>query len=373
MEAEDRFIIKRLANLPMPMVVLVSLVSMIGVVMLYSAAQGSLEPWAGRHFTRFLVGFICMITVATIDIRFWFRNAYIIYVFALAFLAMVEVMGFIGMGAQRWVNIAGVNFQPSEIMKIAVVLALARYFHSLHLNNIQKLSILVIPGILVIVPVVLILKQPNLGTAVVTAMVAVAIFFMSGINIRKFVIAGIAGGACLPVIWNYMHDYQKKRVLTFLDPEADPLGAGYNIIQSKIAIGSGGIFGKGFLQGSQSQLSFLPEKQTDFIFTMLTEEFGLIGGLGIIIIYASIIILGIRIAVQCDSHFGKLAAFGIVTAMFMHVFINMAMSMGMIPVVGVPLPLLSYGGSNLIATLIGIGFVLNAHVHRETHVERALT
>jgi rod shape determining protein RodA len=372
MSSEGNFLISRFFKTPWGFVGLVTFLGFIGVAMLYSAAQGSIDPWAERHLKRFIVGFIAMIIIGVVNIKFWFRYSYLIYFVALGFLIMVEVMGFIGMGAQRWINIAGFNFQPSELMKVAVVLVLARYFHNLHLNNLQQLKVLMVPLLIVALPVMLILKQPNLGTATIISMMSVALFFAAGVSIKKFIFAGVLGAASLPVIWHFMHSYQKRRVLTFLDPEADPLGAGYNIIQSKIAIGSGSFWGKGFLQGTQSQLSFLPEKQTDFIFTMLAEEFGLIGGLVLLATYAGVIILGIRIAVNCYSHFGKLMGFGIITMMFLHIFINMAMTMGMIPVVGVPLPLLSYGGSNLLATLIGFGFVLNAHIHSKVKVGKEI-
>lgn len=371
MKKDDSFIIRKFMGIPWGYAGLVTVLSLMGIVMLYSAAQGNMDPWASQHAKRFILGFFIMIVVAMVDIRFWFRYAYVIYGVALISLILVAIMGSIGMGAQRWINIGGFTIQPSEFTKISLILVLARYFHSLHLNNLQQLRVLLYPAILVVLPVILILKQPNLGTASITAFLSVGIFFAAGISIRKFLFAGVAGGALLPVAWHFMHDYQKQRVLTFLNPESDPLGAGYNIIQSKIAIGSGGFFGKGFMYGSQSQLSFLPEKQTDFIFTMLNEEFGFVGGVGVIILYGALILLGIRIAMECHSHFGKLAAFGISTMIFLHVFINMAMTMGLLPVVGVPLPLLSYGGSNLLSSLAGLGFVMNAHIYRDTRVDRS--
>lgn len=372
MSNEDSFLINKFLKLSWVFVALVVLMCLIGVAMLYSAAQGNFDPWAARHFKRFLLGLFLMLSIAVIDIRVWFKYSYYIYGLAVFLLILVEVMGYIGMGAQRWINIGGFNLQPSELMKIAIILVLSRYFHCLHLNNIHKISVLFIPVILTAIPVVLILKQPNLGTATIITFMAVAMFFVAGISIKKFIIAGVLGVSSLPVIWNFMHVYQKKRVLTFLNPEADPLGSGYNIIQSKIAIGSGGITGKGFLEGSQSQLSFLPEKQTDFIFTMLSEEFGFIGGIFLIMLYASIIILGIRMAIQCHSYYGKLMTYGVMTMLFLHIFVNIAMTMGMIPVVGVPLPLLSYGGSNLLAVMIGLGFVLNTQIHEKTHLDRAI-
>lgn len=349
---------------------LITIVSCIGFTILYSAAKGSLEPWAIRQIVRFAVFFPIMIAIAIVDVRFWLRHAYTIYILSLLMLIVVEVAGHTAMGATRWLRIGPVNLQPSEFMKLALVLALARYFHTINLEDVGRVSYLLLPLLMVLVPVLLILKQPNLGTALITTMISGAIFFASGVRLWKFglVIAGAVSS--IPIAWKFMHDYQKKRVMTFLNPESDPLGDGYNIIQSKIAIGSGGLTGKGFLNGSQSQLEFLPEHQTDFIFTTFAEEFGFIGGLSMLAMFALIITMGLLIAIRCHNHFGRLVATGITTMFFVHVFINVGMNMGMLPVVGTPLPLLSYGGTILITIMIGFGFLLNAYVHRDVHVDR---
>ncbi|NDF12744.1 MAG: rod shape-determining protein RodA [Proteobacteria bacterium] len=368
---DETRLLAKFSQLHFGLIFLVCAVSAAGFAMLYSAAGGSWEPWAGRQLSRFLMCIPVVLFIAVTDIRLWFKYAYKAYFIGLALLIIVELIGFVGMGAQRWVNVGGVNFQPSEMMKIFLVLALARYFHTIHQQNTPHLAFLIPPGIMIVVPVALVLIQPNLGTSFVILMTGIGIMFLAGIGWKKFVFAGCVGLACLPLLWANMHDYQKRRVFTFMNPESDPLGSGYNIMQSKIAIGSGALTGKGFMEGSQSQLSFLPEKETDFIFTVLSEEFGFMGSMTILALYLGIVLVCLRIALRSDSYFGKLIAGGIAIILFLHVFINMAMVMGLIPVVGLPLPLLSYGGSSMISMLIAIAFVLNVYVHQEVPVRRA--
>lgn len=355
----------RLRELHWPLVFIVLLLNIIGIAILYSAAEGSMDPWASRQAARFLMMVPVMLIIALVDIQFWVRVSYWLYGMGLFLLLIVAVVGVMGMGAQRWVNVGGVNFQPSEYMKVALVLALARYYHFVHANEVSRPMVMGPVFLLMLIPAAFILKQPNLGTATILILTGAGVMFLAGVTWKLFA-AGIVGGvSALPVVWHFLHDYQKRRVYTFLDPESDPLGAGYNIMQSKIAIGSGGFFGKGFLEGSQSQLNFLPEKQTDFIFTMFAEEFGMVGGIFILLLFALTIAIGFRIAIASRNQFGRLVAGGISTVMFIHLFINVAMVMGLIPVVGVPLPFLSYGGSVLIAMMIGYGFVLNAYVYRD--------
>ena len=361
-----------LRDLNWPITILVCTLCMIGVAVLFSAANGEMDPWASRHLTRFLFMLPVMILIALVDIQFWVRMAYWIYAGGVGLLIVVELVGIFGKGAQRWVSVGGTSFQPSEFMKVALVIALARYYHFVHAGEVNRPLVLAVPLMMIAVPAVLILHQPNLGTATIVCLTGAAVMFLAGLSWYYIIAAGVAGLSAIPVIWSLMHDYQKKRVFTFLDPESDPLGAGYNIMQSKIAIGSGGVFGKGFLQGSQGQLSFLPEKQTDFIFTMLTEEFGMMGGFFILFLYSALIFLGFRVALNSHSQFGRLVSGGISTVLFIHLFINCAMVMGLIPVVGVPLPFLSYGGSVLMAMMVGYGFVLNAHVYRNTGTFRGV-
>ncbi|RPG02515.1 MAG: rod shape-determining protein RodA, partial [Rhodospirillaceae bacterium TMED63] len=261
------------------LILIVTATAAIGVAMLYSAANGSWNPWATRQIARYAVGLVILITVALVDIRLWWRYSYLLYAALLALLAAVEVVGSIGMGAQRWINLGVITLQPSELMKVGLTLALARYFHGVSSEHVRRMPYLFVPLVLIALPSALILKQPDLGTALFLIMIGGAVFFVAGVRLWKFGLVLAAAGAAVPIVWSTLRTYQQRRILTFLDPESDPLGAGYHILQSKIALGSGGFFGKGFMQGSQSHLNFLPEKQTDFIFTMMAEEFGMAGGL----------------------------------------------------------------------------------------------
>jgi len=352
------------------MIFVILLIACFGFAMLYSAANGSWEPWASRQIVRFAVGLGLLFFVAFIDIRHWFRYAYLIYFLALGLLVAVEVMGTIGMGAQRWIDLKIIKLQPSEVMKVAMILALARYFHTLSMEEIARPHYLLIPLAIVAAPAALVLKQPDLGTTMMLMMAAGAVFFAAGVRIWKFAVVLTAAVAAVPVAWQFLHSYQKQRVLTFLNPENDPLGSGYHILQSKIAFGSGGMFGKGFLQGTQAHLNFLPEKQTDFIFTMLAEEFGLTGGLALLGLYILLMIYGVAIAIRSRNQFGRLVAMGLTTNLFLYVFINMAMVMGLIPVVGVPLPLISYGGTAMLTVMAALGLVMSVYIHRDSKISR---
>lgn len=360
----------KLANVSWTFTAVVALVALAGYAMLYSAGGGDHVPWAWRHAVRFGIGFGAMLVVALIDLRFWFRFAYAIYAAALAGLIAVEIAGSINMGAQRWIDLGLFQLQPSEIMKIALVLALARYFHGTFLEDVGRPINLLVPILLVLAPAALVLRQPDLGTAIMLVAGGASVFFVAGVRWWKFAL--VAGGvlAILPVLWSQLHAYQKQRVMTFLDPERDPLGAGYHIIQSKIALGSGGTWGKGFLKGTQSQLSFLPEKQTDFVFTMLAEEAGLIGALVLLGLFMTLITYGFAFALRARSQFGRLLAIGISATVFLYVFINVAMVTGLIPVVGVPLPMISYGGTAMLTVLVGFGLALSAEVHRDVAIPR---
>jgi len=353
-----------------PFVCIVAMIALVGYGMLYSAAGGSHEPWAWRHGTRLCVGIGLMLVIATIDLRVWFRWAYAIYALALLGLIAVEVAGETTMGAQRWIDLGAFQLQPSEVMKIALVLALARYFHASFVEDVARPAHLIVPGLMVVVPVVLVLKQPDLGTAIMLLAGGGALFLLAGVRWWKFATVLGAALAILPVLWQRLHGYQKQRVMTFLDPERDPLGTGYHIIQSKIALGSGGVWGKGFLRGTQSQLSFLPEKQTDFVFTMLGEEAGLIGALGLLLLFLVLVVYGFAFALRARSHFGRLLTLGITATLFLYVFINVAMVTGLIPVVGVPLPMISYGGTAMATVLVGFGLMLGVDVHREIAIPR---
>ena len=361
---------QKLLNIHWFFVLLVAAVAAVGIAMLYSAANGNLQPWASRQAVRFGFGVLVMLTVALIDIRIWLKFAYAFYALSLVLLVMVEVMGFIGMGAQRWIDLGYFNLQPSELMKIALVLALARYFHGLGMEDIGRPTRLLLPILMILLPAALVMRQPDLGTALMLVMAGGGMFFIAGVRLWKFGVVIALALAALPVGWQFLHDYQKQRILTFLDPEADPLGSGYHIIQSKIALGSGGLSGKGFMQGTQGHLRFLPEMQTDFIFTMLAEEFGMIGGLGLIGLYTLLLVYGFAISMRSYSHFGRLVGMGVTITFFLYVFINIAMVMGLIPVVGVPLPLISYGGTAMMTLLIGFGLLMGVWVHRDVVIGR---
>ena len=361
---------QKLLGINWGLVLLISLIAGFGLAMLYSAANASFDPWASRQALRFGIGLAGLIVVAVIDIRIWFRLAYPLYFLTLLLLVVVEVAGEIGMGAQRWIDLGFLQLQPSEVMKIVLVLALARYFHGLGLSDVGRPLFLVPPLLIVVLPAALVLRQPDLGTALMLVMAAGAVFFAAGVRWWKFALVIGAVAAVVPLAWSQMHDYQQQRVLTFLDPASDPLGAGYNIIQSKIALGSGGILGKGFLQGSQSHLNFLPEKQTDFIFTMLAEELGMVGGLLLLGLFLLVFVYGFAIALRSRNHFGRLLALGLTVNLFLYVFINIAMVTGLIPVVGAPLPLVSYGGTAMLSVLFGLGLVIGVSVHRDLRIPR---
>ena len=367
----DLTLLQKLVQINWFLIVLISLIAGVGFAMLYSAANGNIDPWASRQMLRFAAGLGLMLLIALIDVRVWLRHAYLIYATALLLLIAVEVMGVAGMGARRWINLGLFHLQPSEVMKIALVLALARFYHGLHPEEIGRIRWLVVPAGLILVPVALVMRQPDLGTAILLVLTATAIMLLAGVRLWKFAAAFGASVLAIPLAWRFMlHSYQKDRVLTYLNPERDPLGAGYHIMQSKIALGSGGLFGKGFMQGTQSHLAFLPERQTDFIFTMLAEEFGLVGCLGLLSLYVLVIAYGYAIALRSRNQFGRLLATGVITSFFIYVFINMAMVMDLIPVVGVPLPLVSYGGTSMISLLIGFGLILSVYVHRDINISR---
>lgn len=350
-------------------VMLVALIAGIGFAMLYSAAGGRFDPWASRQIVRFGVGIVAMIIFALIDIRVWLRYAYLIYFVSILLLSAVEVAGSVGMGAQRWIHLGFINVQPSELVKITLILALARYFYASRVEDVERLTYLLAPAAMLALPVFLVLRQPDLGTALLILVTGITIFFLAGVRAWIFVAAGLAAASAIVPVWNFvLLDYQKQRLLTYLNPESDPLGAGYHVMQSKIALGSGGVLGKGFLSGTQSHLSFLPEKHTDFIFTMLAEEFGMAGGLGLLGLYLLVLVYGFFIALRSRNHFGRLVGMGVVAAFFYNVFVNIAMVMGLLPVVGMPLPLVSYGGTAMMTLLFGFGLLLCVFVHRDVAI-----
>ena len=359
---------EQLQKLPITLILLITLICSIGFIVLYSASVGDLHPWAYKQIINFCIFLPISIIIALLDLRIIFKMSYILYFCVLALLMAVELFGSTAMGGKRWIDIGIVKLQPSEPIKIAVVLMLARYFHSLTIYDLTKLHKVIIPVIALLLPTFLIIKQQDEGTGMILLIVASIIFFAAGFKIKYFIMLGITVLISLPIAWNMMYDYQKKRVMVFLNPEHDPLGASYNIIQSKIAIGSGSLFGRGLNKGSQSHLDFLPEHQTDFIFATFAEEFGFIGGIFLLILYFLLITISLLIATNCREIFSKLMVIGITSILFSHVFINIAMVMGLLPVVGVPLPFISYGGTMMVSMLIGFGLVMNAQVNRHTNL-----
>ena len=351
-----RLVITRMLALPWLTIASVMLLSLIGALALYSASQGSWSPWAERHIMRAAFGVVLMICILLVPIRLIFQSSYFIYFGALLVLIALQAVGF-GQGATRWIAIGPLNFQPSEPAKLAVVLALARYFSARTPEQLNSFWAYIPAFVIVALPMGLVLVQPDLGTSLMILMGGLIVIFCAGIPFRYVGVLFMAAMAALPVLWANLYDYQKQRVLTFFNPEDDLLGAGFQITQSKIALGSGGIFGKGFLMGSQSQLNYLPEKQTDFVFTMIGEEFGLIGNLIVLGIYFMIFYSIMRLSWRVQHRFGRLVCAGISGMLFLYVFVNVAMVTGLVPVVGVPLPLISYGGTAMLTVFIALGLV----------------
>jgi rod shape determining protein RodA len=352
-------------SLPFILIILVITICGLGAVALYSAAEGQFDRWADKHVLRFSVLFLGMIIIAFIHIKYWYWLSYPLWIVGFGLLLFVEIMGQVGMGAQRWINLGFMNLQPSELMKIAVIMAMARYYHDIGTDYARRYRALVFPALIMGLPTGLVMMQPDLGTALMIGMGGIAVMFLAGVRARLFIGGIIAMSAIVPLAYYYvLKDYQRGRVDTFLDPSRDPMGAGYHVTQSKIAIGSGGFDGKGFLEGTQSRLNFLPEKHTDFIFTLWAEEHGFLGGVLLVVLYFATFAFGVIYAIQSRHIFAKLLVLGLTTNLSLYVMINTGMVMGVLPVVGVPLPLVSYGGSAMLAALICYGLIISARIHR---------
>lgn len=357
----------KITELDWRIVGLLCVIAGVGAAMLYSIAGGQWQPWAADHLIRFGVMVVVMLGLAMVHPKWWFRGAYPLYAVLLIMVLMIEFtpLGYVAGGARNWLNLGIIRVQPAEFMKLGLVLALARWYHNHSAQDARWSWKLVIPAAMIGVPFLLVAKQPDLGSAMIIGLTGGAIMFLAGLSWRVIAAGAAAAAAAIPpFVMFVMHDYQRNRVLTFLNPEADPSGTGYNIIQSKIALGSGGVLGKGYGLGSQSQLEFLPERHTDFIFSTVAEEFGFIGSFGLLACYVGIILIALRIASLAHSHFGRIAAAGMTAFFALFVLINGAMVMGLAPVVGVPMPLLSYGGSSMMTVMIGFGLVLSTRVHR---------
>jgi len=365
----DRLIVK-IGEVDWLFCFVLSLIAIAGGVMMFSIAGSSWEPWAASHLIKYAIFFLMMIALAMIDLRVWFALAYPIYGLGLLLLVVVAVAGDVRLGARRWLDLGPLgSFQPSEVMKLGIVLALGRFYHGISADRARFSWWLLIPAAMIGAPVLLVAHQPDLGTAILIAMTGLCVVVLAGLSWRVIAVGVLGAVAAIPpVVMFVLHDYQRDRILTFLKPENDPSGSGYHILQSMIALGSGGPLGKGYGLGSQSQLNFLPEKQTDFIFATLAEEFGFVGCVSVLFLYAAVIFMALRTASIAHSHFGRLSAAGVTATFAFYVLINGAMVMGMAPVVGVPMPLLSYGGTVMMTVMIGFGLVQAVRVHRYSEV-----
>ena len=356
---------QKIKNLDYILLISVILLSVISVFVMYSTDGGDILFHTKNHFVKLLVFFPLMIFIALFNIKVWHNLSYLIYLVVILLLVWVSFFGIKSSGSQRWMDVYFFVLQPSELMKIAIIMCLAKYYHRLKIENVNSFTSITIVLSIILIPTIFVISQPDLGTSILIVLSGLIILWLGGVKIKYFIYSFITFLISLPFIISFLKPYQKLRILTFLDPDRDPLGAGYQIIQSKIAIGSGGFDGKGFLKGTQSYLDFLPEKHTDFIFTLFSEEFGFIGSVGLLILYSIIIIRIIRIGSISRSNFAKLFCFGYAFAIFIYIVVNLSMVLGLLPIVGSPLPIMSYGGSSMLATMIGFGIVLSAKINHK--------
>ena len=356
---------QKIKNLDYILLISVILLSVLSVFVMYSTDGGEILFHTKNHFVKLAVFFPLMIFVAFFNIKFWHNFSYIIYFIVILLLIYVSFFGIKSSGSQRWMDLYLFVLQPSELMKVAIIMCLAKYFHRIKIENVNSFTSITIVLSIILIPIIFVISQPDLGTSILIALSGLIILWLGGMKIKYFIYSFITFLISLPFIISFLKPYQKLRILTFLDPDRDPLGAGYQIIQSKIAIGSGGLNGKGFLKGTQSYLDFLPEKHTDFIFTLFSEEFGFIGSVGLLILYSIIIFRIVRIGAISRSNFARLFCFGYAFAIFIYIVVNLSMVLGLLPIVGSPLPIMSYGGSSMLATMIGFGIVLSAKINHK--------
>jgi len=339
------------------------LVGTISCFAMYSTDGGELLYHSRSHIIRFSVFFVMMIVVSFINIKYWHSIGYFFYFIVLILLFWTSFYGITSSGSTRWINLYFINLQPSELMKIAIIVCFAKYYHRVQISNVNKIVNIFIPIVLLIIPIFLVIAQPDLGTSILIAVSGVIVLWLAGINIKYFVYSSLIFIISAPFVISFLKPYQKLRILSFFDPDRDPLGSGYQIIQSKIAVGSGGFYGKGFLKGTQAYLEFLPEKHTDFIFTLFSEEFGFIGSAVLLIIYAFIIFRVVKIGSNSRNFFGRLFCYAFASSIFVYIAVNMSMVLGLLPIVGSPLPIMSYGGSSMMATMLGFGIVMSAKIY----------
>ena len=359
---------QKFRNFDYILLVCILLLGFISLVTMYSTEGGKVLFHTKSHFIKLIVFTVMMLIFSFINIKFWFSIGYFSYFVVISLLAWTYFFGITSSGSKRWIDLYFINLQPSELMKIFIILCLAKYFHRMKLENVNSIYTILTSLIIIILPMGLVIVQPDLGTSVLIAISGIAVLWFAGINYKYFIYTILGFLILLPFIIAFLKPYQKLRVLTFLNPDRDPLGAGYQIIQSKIAVGSGGLFGKGFLKGTQSYLEFLPEKHTDFIFTLFSEEFGFVGSALLLIIYAIIIYRIVAIGASSRSYFAKIFCYSFGAAIFVYITINMSMVLGLLPIVGSPLPIMSYGGSSMLATMIGFGVVMSARVHSQQSI-----
>ena len=356
---------QKIKNLDYILLISVILLSVLSVFVMYSTDGGEILFHTKNHFVKLAVFFPLMIFIAFFNIKFWHNFSYLIYFIVILLLIYVSFFGIKSSGSQRWMDLYLFVLQPSELMKVAIIMCLAKYYHRLKIENVNSFTSITIVLSIILIPIIFVISQPDLGTSILIALSGLIILWLGGVKIKYFIYSFITFLISLPFIISFLKPYQKLRILTFLDPDRDPLGAGYQIIQSKIAIGSGGLDGKGFLKGTQSYLDFLPEKHTDFIFTLFSEEFGFIGSVGLLILYSIIIFRILRIGSISRSNFARLFCFGYAFAIFIYIVVNLSMVLGLLPIVGSPLPIMSYGGSSMLATMIGFGIVLSAKINHK--------
>ena len=359
----DQSFFQKVKNLDYILIFCILTLSIVSLFIMYSTDGGEFLFHTKSHLIKLSVFFVLMLVISFFNIKLWHISSYFLYIATIVLLIWVSFYGIRVSGSQRWINLYFLVLQPSELMKIAVILCLAKYYHRINIEKVNSFVSISFALTIITIPIILVLSQPDLGTSVLIACSGLIILWLGGVKIKYFFVSLITFLISLPFIISYLQPYQKLRILTFLDPDRDPLGAGYQIIQSKIAIGSGGFSGKGFLQGTQSYLDFLPEKHTDFIFTLFSEEFGFIGSIGLLLLYSIIIIRVIRIGMLSRSSFAKLFCFGFAFAIFFYITVNLSMVLGLLPIVGSPLPIMSYGGSSMLATMVGFGIVLSAKIH----------
>ena len=359
----DQNLFQKIKNLDYILLISLILLSILSFFVMYSTDGGELLAHSKNHLLKLSTFFIMMLIISFFNIKLWHYFSYFFYFVIILLLIWVSIFGIKVSGSQRWIDLYLIVLQPSELMKIGIILCLAKYYHRISIEKINTFSSILIALVIIILPIILVLAQPDLGTSILIASSGLIILWLGGVKIKYFIVSFITFLISLPFVITVLEPYQKLRILTFLDPDRDPLGAGYQIIQSKIAIGSGGFSGKGFLNGTQSYLDFLPEKHTDFIFTLFSEEFGFLGSIGLIILYTIIILRVIRIGTICRSSFARLFCFGFAFALFIYITVNLSMVLGLLPIVGSPLPIMSYGGSSMLATMIGFGIVMSAKVH----------